>query len=208
VSDPDGWLRIGSEQPLQVMVLGPLFEEHNRTRRALVQMARALDDRGVGTIFPDLAGTGESLEPIVRVSIARWHQEAAEAARLLGPTVIASMRGGSLIDDTCRARGWWRFSPETGARIVRDLKRTRLAGASDLYGGHSLSTAFLDDLESAVPAAVAPLRVVRLASETSDADALIDGSPLWRRAEPGEDKALSAALAADLADWVRRCAVS
>ena len=63
-------------------------------------------------------------------------------------------------------------------------------------------------LEAATPALVAPLRTVRLESDAAEADAKVAGSPLWRRAEPGEDAALAAALAADLAAWTKQCAAS
>ena len=92
--------------------------------------------------------------------------------------------------------------------VDEPLLTEALAGESDLYAGHKLTSAFLDEVETASLAPVTPLRTVRLASDAADAEARIDGPPLWRRAEPGEDAALSAALAADLANWVRTCAAS
>ncbi len=200
------WLRIGVGHKLQIVVFEPLFEEYNRTRRMLVTMARTLDAVGIGVTFPDLSGMGESYGDLATVRLADWRGDAAAAIAEIKPVVIASVRGGALLDDCAKAKGWWRFAPETGARIVRDLRRTQLAGESGLYAGHRLSSAFLGDLETTVPAHLTPLRIVRLDSDASDADITLPGRPLWRRAEPGEDATLSAALASDLADWTRQCA--
>ena len=51
---------------------------------------------------------------------------------------------------------------------------------------------------------VAPLRTVTLGS---GADAIV-GTPLWLRAEPGEDTAMAAAIAADIAAWSTTCGIS
>jgi hypothetical protein len=204
-------LRYGVNHSLQILVIEPLFEEYNRTRRLLAEVGRALDRDGVGVAFCDLPGTGESLTTIADVRIADWQQTVIETAHAVQPTVIASLRGGALIDDAASAKGHWRLAPETGARIVRDLERSRLAGAvgdAALYAGRRLSDAFLDDLRSATPAPLDRLRTIRLESDAGDADTKLPGAPLWRRAEPGEDATLAAAIAADLATWTRQCAAS
>ncbi len=169
-------------------------------------MARTLEKQGFGLTFPDLCGMGESERDMAGVRLADWRADATAAIAEVRPVVIASIRGGALLDDGGPARGWWRFAPETGARIVRDLRRTQLAGDTGLYAGHRLSDAFLGEVEGALPGPVTPLRTVRLESDATEADGKVAGSPLWRRAEPGEDAGLSAALAADLADWARQCA--
>ena len=171
-------------------------------------VARALGECEIGVTICCLPGTGESLIDIADVSLADWRAEAGGAIATIKPTVIASLRGGALLDDRGRAKGWWRFAPETGARIVRDLCRAKLAGESGLYAGHRLSDGFLTNLEAATPAAVAPLRIARLESDAGEADVKLPGSPLWRRAEPGEDGLLAAAIAADLAKWTVTCAAS
>ena len=169
-------------------------------------VGRGLENRGFGITFANLCGTGESLAEVDQVRLADWRRDAAAAIAEIKPSVIASLRGGALIDDAGPAKGWWRFAPETGARIVRDLRRTQMAGNSDLYAGNRLSEAFLADLEAASPAPVTPLRTVRLESDAADANARVPGSPLWRRAEPGEDAALADAMVADLALWTQQCA--
>ena len=49
---------------------------------------------------------------------------------------------------------------------------------------------------------VAPLREVALGADG------IAGTPLWLRAEPGEDAAMAAAIAADIAAWCKTCGLS
>lgn len=199
------WLRHGVNYPLQIIIIEPLFEESNRCRRLLVSVMRGLATNGIGSALPDLPGTGESLADIRDVAFSDWHEALLAFAEVVKPVVIASLRGGALLDGGLLAKGHWRFAPETGARIVRDLRRTQLSG-STLYAGHAISDAFLAALEVAPTAPVAPLRTLRLESDAGDADAKILGSPLWRRAEPGDDPGLAAALVADLTDWVTQCA--
>ena len=206
--EADLWQRWGAQHRLQALVFEPLFEEANRTRRLLGMVARALGEREIGVTICCLPGTGESLVDIATVRLAHWRAGASDAIAIIKPTVIASLRGGALLDDVGNAKGWWRFAPETGARIVRDLRRTQLAGESGLYAGHRLSDAFLTDLETGTAAPVAPLRVARLESDAGEADVKLPGSPLWRRAEPGEDGELAAAIFADLAEWTVSCAAS
>lgn len=50
-------------------------------------------------------------------------------------------------------------------------------------------------------------RTVRLRSERAGADQWLEGPPVWRWAEPGSAPALTKALAQDLAQQVRQCAV-
>jgi hypothetical protein len=209
VSENDLFLRYGRKYPLQLVIFEPLFEEANRCRRLINSVALLLEACEIGTVIPHLPGTGESMIDIASVRYADWRPAAAAIIQDLNPVTIASFRGGSLIDDCGTAKGWWRFSPETGARTVRDLRRTQLSGGDTaLFAGHALSDAFLTDLEAASPAQVTPLRTVTLESDAMTADIKLAGSPLWRRAEPGEDGALAAAIADDLAIWVRTCAAS
>ena len=207
MSEPHLYVRFSENKPIQIVVFEPLFEEANRTRRLLACVARALNTHDIGVNFCTLPGAGESLTDIADVRLADW-RAAAAAITAIKPVVIASLRGGSLIDDAGTAKGWWRLAPETGARIVRDLRRTQLSGETGLYAGHRLSDAMLADLEGAIPAPLAPMRIARLESDSADADVKLAGSPLWRRAEPGEDAALAEAIATDLAAWTKLCAAS
>jgi hypothetical protein len=190
----------------EVLIIEPLFEEANRTRRMIATMARLLTAQYISATIVELPGTGESLIDIADVRIVDWQVAVDAAVAATGATIIASFRGGSLLDGV--GLPVWRFAPETGARIVRDLRRVRASGSSETYAGHVLSDAFLGELEAAPLPTPALLRTVRLLSDAAPADSKLEGSPLWRRAEPGEDATLSAMLATDLAHWIDQCAAS
>ena len=104
--------------------------------------------------------------------------------------------------------------------LLRDLHRAwRAVGNSGdlqamMYGagtveiaGNVLSDDLLTSLITATPfdQPGIPRRVVRLASDPAPADRHVDAAPLWRRSEPGDDPALAATLAADIADWIAAC---
>jgi hypothetical protein len=212
VSDAYTWnrgqellLRYGDSLPVQIIIIQPLFEEANRCRRLLANVMRGLAANGIGSALPDLPGMGESLVDISAISLDDWQNAVQAAAKVIKPVVIASLRGGALIDGGLAAKGHWRFAPETGRRIVRDLRRTQISGSA-LYAGHAISADFLNMLESAIPLPLAPLRTLRLESDAGEADARVAGTPLWRRAEPGDDAALTVSLVSDLTDWVKQCA--
>lgn len=206
-----------------ILILPPLFDEANRLRRTLVLTMRALSARGVASLLPDLPGQNDSLVPTEAVTLADWRTALADvAAAEPGPLLVASWRGGALIDDAAsRATGWWRMAPVAGASLVKTMIRTRIAGekeagrtvsAEDLrasaidgpveLAGNFLNAAMLMQLDAATPAEVTPLRSVAVGS----GEGKLPGSALWLRAEPGEDAAMAAAMAADLHNWAMTCA--
>ncbi len=197
-----------ADQPT-LLVFEPLFEERNRCRRMIAEMARALNGAGLSVAIPDLPGSGESLSGIETLNFQDWMSAAASACVALKPAAIASFRGGVLLAPAPISIPHWTFAPEQGARIVRDLERMRKAsGDADRgYAGHPLSQSFLDELalanfkQSGVP------YIVRLESDAADASEKVTGSPLWRRAEPGDDKALSISLAHSILNWGQKCGV-
>ena len=212
----------GDSAPLVVLV-PPLFDEANRIRRTLLLTMRALAARGVDSILPDLPGQNESLVPTEAVTLADWRSALVAAVNHTGrPTLIASWRGGALVDDAPNsALGWWRMAPSTGASLVKTMIRTRIAGekeagraigADDIrkmadkgpveLAGNMLNAAMLAQLEIATPAAVQPLRQVAV----GHGDGKLPGSALWLRAEPGEDPAMAQAMAADIHAWAKTCA--
>lgn len=198
--------QIGPENGPSVLVVEPLFEERNRMRRLIAQMARLLAQRGIRAIVPDLPGCGESLTDISDVSFADLSDAVASALTMFDPATVAAFRGGALLVPAKTNIPCWQFAPETGARVARDLRRTESAGGTGLFAGHPLTEQFLTSLSHAELQPAAKMRIVRLESDAAAADVKFAGPSLWRWAEPGQDTMLATALAADLADWVERCA--
>lgn len=207
-----------------ILIVPPLFEEANRTRRTLVLSMRALAAQGFAALLPDLPGQNESPVPLEQVDLACWRGALADvAASIDGPVVIASIRGGALIDHRAKVAAWWRLAPAGGATLLRTLMRARVAADREaglgssleslqedgktaplLLAGNRLSPAMVAQLGGTEVQPVAPLRTVALGGG-SDA---IPGTPLWLRAEPGEDTAMAAAVANDIAAWSKTCGIS
>ena len=225
----EAMLRFGPDTgPVMVAAL-PLLEEANRTRTFVIGLLRALASRGIASVLPDVPGQGESLLPTGTLTILRLAEALetvtdrfhAEGRR----TYALGIRSGTLLDYCALHSGRWHLSPVDGQQVLRDLHRTWLAGgdrppyARDLtammfgdddpveIAGNLLTSDFLSSLSAATPLDQPgiPRRVVRLASDPRPADRTIDAAPLWRRAEPGDDSALAALLADDIADWLRTC---
>lgn len=205
-----------------ILIVPPLFEEANRTRRTWVLAMRALAADGFAAVLPDLPGQNESLVPLEQVDLARWKDALAEvAAGVDGPILVASVRGGALIDDQVKAAAWWRLAPVGGASLLRTLMRARVSADREagltssleslqeeakarplLVAGNRLSPDMIAQLGMAEAQPVEPLRSVGLGTNG------IVGTPLWLRAEPGEDAAMAAAIAADISAWSTTCGIS
>ena len=205
-----------------ILIVPPLFEEANRTRRTLVLAMRALAADGFAAVLPDLPGQNESLVPLVEVNLDRWQDALAEVVSGIdGPSIIASFRGGTLIDHKTKAKAWWRLAPVGGVSLLRTLMRARVsadreAGVTSsleslqdeaktaplLLAGNRLSPAMVAQLGASEAQAVEPLRSVGLGADG------IAGTPLWLRAEPGEDAAMAKAIAADISAWSKTCGIS
>lgn len=198
-------LRFGGGGPA-VLIAPPLFEEANRTRAALVNVARRLAATGCTVTLPDLPGQGESIVPTSAARLPAWRAALAAAARTGGgrPHVLA-WRGGALLDAEVDAASRWYLAPVTGAAIVRDLRRARSVSGGELYAGNALSDELLTELDGAEPMTPDRLRVARLQSDPHPADVSLPGRPLWRAAEPGTDESLQAAVAGDVVEWIARC---
>jgi len=205
-----------------ILIVPPLFEEANRTRRTLVLAMRALATEGFAAWLPDLPGQNESLVPLAEVDLDRWQDALADvAATIDGPLIAASVRGGALIDHRAEAAAWWRLAPVGGASLLRTLMRARVSADREagqtssleslqeqaqttplLLAGNLLAPTMVAGLGTSEAQAVAPLRSVGLGADG------IAGTPLWLRAEPGEDSAMAAAIAADISAWSTTCGIS
>jgi len=202
------------------LIVPPLFEEANRTRRTLVLAMRALAAQGFAALLPDLPGQNESLVPLEEADLTRWQDALADIA-VDGPLIVASIRGGTLIDHGVRAATWWRLAPVGGASLLRTLMRARVSADREagiatsleslqaeaqaaplMLAGNSLSPAMIAELGTAEAQPVAPLRSIGLGADG------IAGTPLWLRAEPGEDATMAQAIADDIAAWSKTCGIS
>jgi hypothetical protein len=193
----EAMLRFGPADGPVVVAALPLFEEANRIRTFTVTMLRALAERGIAGVLPDLPGQGESLVPTEAATLANMRQA---FAAIPGDYTIA-IRSGALLDAGDRSARW-HLAPQQGAELLRELNRLRQAGTAGDFGGNRLSPTLLAELENA---ASAEARVVRHESDARTADLKVPGAPLWRRAEPDNDPELAELLADDIAAWVRTC---
>jgi hypothetical protein len=214
-------LRHGGGSAVTVLVLPALFEEANRMRRFTTSVMRTLAERGVGTVLPDLPGTGESLMPLADVSLADWQNATRSLADTIrrdeGRCLTVAIRGGAILDTP--ADFGWRLAPESGDRVLRDLVRAtalssgvaatevdRQARAGPMVlAGHMLSPAFYSAVSSASMVS-ANRRTARLAEDAGLRDVSLTGSRLWRQAEPGDDADFVRVAANDIAKWTAACA--
>ena len=210
-----------------VVVLPPLFEEANRCRAMIVAMCRKLAAGGAGVALPDLPGQGESPLSTDQVTLADWHEAVDAVVADCSPgrgVHIVSVRGSAILDQHDRAASVWRLSPLAGAKVIGDLRRAELIGSTGSTGavdagdpgdpgdpaifvGNALNRQLCADLETIdeVGEPIVRCRTVRLKGDPLPADAAFAGTPLWRRAEPGNDGALATVLGQDIIDWIGVC---
>ena len=208
----EAMLRFGPDAGPIVIAALPLFEEANRTRQFLVTILRELADHGIGSVLPDLPGTGESIVVTSEAQPRDQRKAYTELSQQLGRNTYGiSIRSGALFDTDSVLAGRWQLSAQTGEDVLRELDRARVASrsarASDTeYAGNTLSREMLADLRDAtLNAGKAPIRVVRLESDPRDADVKYAASPLWRRSEPDNDTVLAHILADDISHWIASC---
>lgn len=189
----------------RVLVAPALFDEANRMRRFTVEVMRRLDGAGIDSFLPDLPGCNESAQDLAQVEPEDWRMAMEAAARHFGATHVLAIRGGGLLLPP-KLPGW-HYGPVKGASLIKTLLRARIiasreAGreenAAELFeqgkeqglelAGWSISAEMLRQLE----AATAPKRGDLIPVDQE----MIGGSPLWLRAEPGENPAQADALAA------------
>ncbi len=197
-------LAVDSARPRRLLIVPALFDEANKLRRLTAEVMRRLGASGIDCFLPDLPGCNESEADLGAVALAEWQRAAAAAAAHFGATHCLTIRGGALI---APALPGWHYAPVRGAILLKGLLRARIIAARELgreetqdgllelgaregleLAGYSLSPALIADLQAAVPPERPGSPVI--------AQDLLGGSPLWLRAEPGEDAAQADALAA------------
>ena len=210
-------LSFGGDSARRILIIPPLFDEMNRMRRVLVSAMRDLAGRSVSSVLIDLPGCNESLSKLDDQSLDSWRDAVAACATQLSVTHVASMRGGALVDNCHPALPHWRLAPVKGASLLKTMIRTRIAGEKE--AGKSVSEAQLMTLAETAPIELAgnmlgsdmvaqlavaePVALANLTERKLGED--IIGSPLWLRAEPQDDAAFAASIAADLDRWSASC---
>jgi hypothetical protein len=225
--DSEQIIRTGPPAGPAILFLLPLFDEANRMRRTVRLAMDQLAQAGIGAVLPDLLGQNESLIATQDVTLDDWKAAVANyIAAMPHPIIIASFRGACLIDATPGLAAAWRCAPSNGANIIRTMLRTRIAADKEAgissnqdsliaqaasgpleLAGNYMSSTMLSQLQDAVPLAITPCRTVSINPESEDVDGHISGSPLWLRAEPGEDRDFAKAIADDIIAWGRTCGV-
>lgn len=204
----------GPETGPCVLFLAPLFEEMNRTRRLLADLGRALAAKGIGSVLADLPGTGDASGV---PDVATWRQATSHLIETLAgrPLRVLAVRGGTLLTDGSGSEGLYRISPvSSGASLLREMMRAQVIADQERSGarvspsayetrfargetvaltGYDVTPALAADLTGlTLPEAAVPLRV-----------SAVEGPPVWRQAEPAPAPAFAAALAEDIAAWMR-----
>ena len=202
-----------SDAAARVLLVPALFEEANRTRRMLAETMRALADAGIASVLPDLPGCNESLAPLEAQHLASWRAAMAAAAAHFAATHVFSLRGGALL-----APGdlpGWRLEPTSGAQALRPMLRARTVAARDEGRAETMDGLLAEGREGGIELAgyrfgatmIRDLEAASLADGSAHETLRLDdlgGAALWLRSEPGEDAALSAALAARIVADVAR----
>jgi hypothetical protein len=200
------FLRFNPNNDIQIIIIEPILEERNFLRQTVADIGRALAGANIGCLIPDLPGCGESLWDTDALTLADWRTTIRDVSDWLNqqtgrPPHIAALRGGALLDDAARGASWWRFAPATGAELLRPLRRSgRFSGGETELAGYALSPEMIADLNHASPRPPS--------GPSREYKPEMAGAPLWRRAEPGNDRALVAGIADDLTAWVRSCAAA
>lgn len=194
----------------RLLIVPPLFDEMNRTRRFLIETMRRLDIAGVDSVLPDLPGCNESVQRFGAQSLYSWRKAMAQAAAHFRTTHVLAVRGGALVFPN--ALPGWVLEPVKGASLLRQMLRARTLASREAglaessaelmevgraegleLAGYRLGAAMVAGLESAVPLDEGQREI-----RQSD----LGGGALWLRAEPGEDAGQADALAAIIAEGI------
>ncbi|EGD58960.1 hypothetical protein Y88_1022 [Novosphingobium nitrogenifigens DSM 19370] len=192
----------------RLLIVPPLLEEMNRTRRMLATTMRELDARGIDSFLPDLPGTNESLQSFSAQSLHGWRTAMALAARHFAANRVLALRGGALVFPNTLPG--WVLEPVMGATLLRRMLRTRVLASREAGRHEDSATLLAQGREEGIelagyylgPALVAGLESARPLDEGQREIRMTElgGSALWLRAEPGEDAAQSVRLAQIVAE--------
>lgn len=198
----------GKDRPHRLLVIPPLFDEHNKLRRQLVEVMHRLDLSGIDSVLPDLPGWNESRAPLGEQSLESWRSAVKAAVAHFKPTRYLAVRAGALLVPI--GVPGWDYAPVGGKQVLRGMVRARIIASKEagreetsdelmamarnvgieLAGWH-LGPDLVRQLEDAEPME-SPIRS-RIDQGT------VGGKPLWLRAEPDEDPEQADAIAAIIA---------
>jgi len=221
----------GPREGAQLLIVQPLFEEMNRTRRLLAGIGQRLAQAGIGSWLPDLPGTGDSELPGTAMDWELWRNSLRALSEHISASPSAdlhifSLRGGTLLADAVPTRSHYRLAPVvSGERLLRELMRARVAADQERgtpvtiaelterlsretveLAGYPISPKLAVDLRAArVAENGVPTRTADLTGGT--ADRLFEGPLVWRQAEPVAADRLAAEVAEDIAQWIAACGV-
>lgn len=195
----------------RVLVIPPLFGEHNLMRRQLVEVMRRLAEANVDSVLPDLPGWNESLAPLENQTLTTWRAAMTEAARAHDATAVLAVRSGTLL--VPQDLGGWLYAPQSGSKLLRAMLRARTiasreAGRTEtteeltraarddgiVLAGWSIGATMFRELEQADLATADKL------GEISQGE--VGGAGLWLRAEPDYDPDQGSRLANIVAEGI------
>lgn len=194
----------GSGFARKVLIIPPLFDEHNKLRRQLIMVMRELAAGGVGSFLPDLPGTNESLIDLRKQSLTGWRKAISAFRSEYETDRFFSVRSGAIL--VTEESVGLAYSPHSGAAHLRDMVRSRVLTSREA-GRHVSSDAVYAVAREHGAALggweIGPqmFRELELAElPTSEKIAIVDhdgigGPKLWLRAEAGSDTRQAVALA-------------
>ena len=188
-------LRFNAGSDATILIIPPLFNEHNLMRRQLLEVMRRLLSAGQSSVLPDLPGWNESLQPLEAQTLPAWREAMVEAAKLFGATHVLTVRSGVLLAPADLPG--WAFAPHSGAQLLRKLVRAQAVADQEAGGGRSRDDIYTQgraegfqlagyavgaELFAGLEAAQAPAqsRLTEITVEQAG------GASLWVRSEPGE----------------------
>ncbi len=195
----------------RLLVIPPLFDEHNKLRHQLVEVMRRLDMSDIDSFLFDLPGCNESTLLLSKQSLASWRNAVEAAISHFRATHVLAVRGGGLlVPDTISG---WLYGPVAGKQLLRSMLRARVISSREAgteesaetlseiarSGGITLAGWTIgQDMFAELEASEKPVPENLVIIEQSS----VGGSPLWLRAEPDYDAAQADALAALIADGI------
>jgi uncharacterized protein len=168
----------GDNTHAPVLLLPPLLEELNKSRRQLNELARALNAAGYPVLLVDWYGTGDSAGELRDASWAQWQADVAAARQFLQQhysrkPILCALRGGALLlpehpdcawlacapllDGQQQLTQWLRLKL-MAARMAGDVLSSEQLLQQIASGGVEIAGYFL------APALIDPMRQVRLSA--------------------------------------------